>query len=128
MTESEIKRRIQLAIGRGESRVWNNPVGLGWQGKLLSHKDGVAILQGARAVRFGLAEGSPDLIGFVTLTVTPEMVGQKLAVFLGVEVKTDSGRPSVAQTNFINFLLQNGARAGIARSTADAIAIVKGKP
>lgn len=31
---------------------------------------------------------TPDLIGYTTIEITPEMVGRKIAVFTGVEVKS----------------------------------------
>ena len=44
-----------------------------------------------RFVRYGLSVGSPDLIGRRTITITPQMVGRKIAQFVGVEVKTEEG-------------------------------------
>jgi Holliday junction resolvase len=38
-------------------------------------------------VSFGLAKGSGDLIGWKTITITPDMVGKKVGVFLSIEVK-----------------------------------------
>jgi hypothetical protein len=48
-------------------RLWRNNIGLAfYQGKY---------------VQYGLAPGSGDLIGFRSVTITPEMVGQRVAVF-----------------------------------------------
>jgi hypothetical protein len=41
---------------------------------------------------FGLCKGSADLIGYRTITITPDMVGQQVAVFASIEVKTPTGR------------------------------------
>lgn len=44
-----------------------------------------------------------------------------------VEVKTDTGRPTTEQLNFINQMqTRYGCRAGIARSVEDALSIVEG--
>lgn len=49
-----------------------------------------------RFVRFGLANDSErinknlksgDLIGFIPVTITPEMVGEKIAIFASIEIK-----------------------------------------
>ena len=53
---------------------------------------------------FGLCAGSSDLIGFQSLTITTEMVGQKIAVFTAIEVKTQKGKVSPAQTKFIEMV------------------------
>ncbi len=55
-------------------------------------------------IRFGLCVGSSDLIGFQSIMVTPEMIGQKLAVFTALEVKTAKGKATPAQTKFIEMV------------------------
>lgn len=40
-----------------------------------------------RPVKYGLGEGTADYIGFKSIVVTPEMVGQRLAVFVSIEAK-----------------------------------------
>ncbi|MFN9976385.1 MAG: VRR-NUC domain-containing protein [Phycisphaerae bacterium] len=48
------------------------------------------------------------------------MVGRKLAIFAAVEVKTERGRITVDQLNFIEQVRSAGGIAGIARSPEDA--------
>jgi hypothetical protein len=84
-----------------------------------------------RLVRYGLDNTSAtrnknikssDLIGFTVVEVTPEMVGQKLAVFTAVEVKDPNWRYSskdqraVAQNNFLNWIASFGGIAFFANS------------
>ena len=38
--------------------------------------------------RFGLSPGSSDEIGYKTVKITSEMVGQKVAIFQAIEIKT----------------------------------------
>jgi hypothetical protein len=52
---------------------------------------------GRGAVRFGLCKGSSDLIGLRSLEITPELVGQRLAQFVALEVKAAQGVPSPEQ-------------------------------
>ena len=112
-TEQQIQQQIRLACSTGPARLWRNNVGR------LQDQHG-------RMVTFGLCPGSSDLIGYRTVTVTPEMVGQELAVFTAVEVKSATGRATKEQTAFIEHVRQAGGRAGIARSVAEAVAIVTG--
>lgn len=76
-------------------------------------------LPDGRWIRSGLAVGSPDLVGWVSVTVTPEMVGTRLAVFVGVEVKGAAGSLSDAQRAFLGQLDASGAVSGVARSAED---------
>lgn len=74
----------------------------------------------AAKVKYGLCVGSSDLIGWKTITIEPKHVGQKIAVFVALEVKTESGRPTKDQLNFIDVVDHSGGHAGIVRSDKDA--------
>lgn len=113
MTEQQTQQRIRLALSRGSCRLWRNNTGA------LRDANG-------QLIRFGLCQGSADLIGYTTVTVTPDMVGQRLAVFTAVEVKSQTGRPTPEQTAFLDHIRQAGGRAGIARSIEDAVRITEG--
>ena len=76
-----------------------------------------------RLVRYGLCKGSSDLIGWRSLTITPDMVGQTVAVFAAIEVK-DRGRPTPEQLHFIAQVQAAGGLAGVARTVAEAEAIL----
>ena len=78
-----------------------------------------------RLVRFGLCKGSSDLIGMKSVTITPEMVGQKVAIFTAIEVKTASGKATPEQLNFVSRVKALGGIAGIARSVEDVLAITR---
>lgn len=81
-----------------------------------------------RYVTFGLGVGSPDLVGWQSVTVTNAMVGTTLAVFVGVECKREvGGETSDRQSDYIERLRQAGARAGVARSVEDLQRIVRGE-
>lgn len=67
-----------------------------WSGvRLFRNECGTAIVKDEgkkpRYVRYGLSVGSPDLVGWRTITITSQMVGKKFAQFIGVEVKTETG-------------------------------------
>ena len=107
--ETILQQQIRLAIGtRPEARIFRNQVG-----SLPDPRTG-------RLVTFGLARGSADLIGWRTITVTPDMVGTRLAVFTSIEVKTPTGRVRPEQQAWLEVVQQAGGIAIIARSVPDA--------
>lgn len=108
--EHRIQNEIHLALGSGASRLWRNNTG--------ALKDSTG-----RLVRYGLCKGSADLIGLRTVTITPDMVGQQLAVFAAIEVK-DRGRLTPEQTAFLTMVQQAGGLAGVARSVEEARSIL----
>ena len=109
--ELAIQNAIRLGHGSGPARLWRNNTG--------ALKDA----QG-RLVRYGLCPGSSDLIGLRQVTITPDMVGQTLAVFTAIEVKSPTGRPTPAQQAFLEHIRAAGGRAGVARSIEDAERII----
>lgn len=100
-----------LACSKAGARVFRNNVG-------------VAVAPNGGVVRYGLCNGSSDLIGWQTVTVTPDMVGKKIAVFVAIETKTQKGRASTEQKNFIERVNEAGGIAGIAKSDEDALNII----
>lgn len=111
--ETDLQQRIRLALGtHPELRLFRNQVG-----QLPDPRTG-------RMVQFGLARGSADLIGWRTITITPDMVGWQVAVFTSLEVKTPTGRLTPVQRNWLHAVGQAGGIAGVARSVGDAIRIV----
>lgn len=111
--ETDLQQRIRLALGTlPEVRAFRNQVG-----SLPDPHTG-------RLVTFGLARGSADLIGWRTVTVTPDMVGRRLAVFTSIEVKTPTGRLTPQQRHWLEAVHRAGGVAGVARSVPDALRIV----
>lgn len=111
MSEQRIQQEIRLACSTGPVRLFRNNTG--------TLKD-----QHGRPVQFGLCKGSADLIGWRTITVTPEMVGQQVAVFTSIEVKTPTGRLRPEQQQWLEAVQAAGGIAGVARSVEDALQIV----
>lgn len=123
--EIGIQRRIQIDLCRdARVRLWRNNVGLAWQGHDTLLPNGDVLLRNPRRVRYGLAPGSSDLIGLIARTITPAMVGMRLAQFIALEIKTSSGKPSKDQRAWLAMASALGGVAGVARSSADALALV----
>jgi hypothetical protein len=111
MSEQQTQQEIRLALSRGDTRLWRNNTGT------LYDRQG-------RPVTFGLCKGSADLIGLRSITIGPEHLGQRLAVFAAVEVKSATGRLTPEQAAFLEQVQAMGGLAGVARSVEDAAAIL----
>ena len=110
-SEQQIQQEIRIACGTGPVHLFRNNTG--------TLRD-----QHGRPVQFGLCKGSADLVGWTTRTVTPEMVGQRIAVFTSIEVKTPTGRLRPEQQQWLDAVQAAGGIAGVARSVEDALQIV----
>lgn len=109
-SEQTIQQQIRLACSRGPVRLHRN-------------NTGVLRDQHGRPVQFGLAKGSADLIGWTTRTITPDMVGQQVAVFTSIEVKSATGRLRPDQRQWMEAVQAAGGIAGVARSVEDAMGL-----
>lgn len=123
MKESNIQKKIMIAVSK-YSRVFRNNVGTGWTGKISPTKDGGKYIKDARPLKAGLCIGSSDLIGWTEKTVTADMIGQKIAIFTALEIKTATGKATKEQLNFIRVVKESGGISGIARSEIEAVEIV----
>ena len=88
-----------ISLSKAGCTVWRNNTGV------LKDETG-------RPIRFGLCNGSSDIIGMCSD-----------GVFLAVECKTAKGRASPDQERFMSRVRARGGRAGIARCAADALTI-----
>ena len=115
MSESAVMHTIMLALSASGATIFRNNVGA------VKASDG-------RFIRFGLCPGSSDLIGFMPVTITPDMVGRKVALFLAVEAKAPGGHTDIerkaAQDRFIDAVLAAGGLAGYARTAEQALGVI----
>ena len=105
-SEQTIQQHIRIACSKGDTRLFRNNTG--------TLRD-----QHGRPVQFGLCKGSADLIGWTSRTITPEMVGQQVAIFTSIEVKTPTGRVRPEQKTWLDAVAKAGGIAAVARSVAD---------
>lgn len=128
MAEMATLKEILLQCSKGASRLFRNNSALAWGGQvqkiakrgMIHVEPGDVVVRDAHPIHCGLCNGSSDLIGWRTVHVTPAHVGQRLAQFVAVEVKSDIGRTTEAQRIFIANVERAGGLAGVARSVADA--------
>ena len=140
-SEARVSHDIRAALNAPGSgaRIHRNHCGGSWHGDGVrvtaanlpelraSLQPGDVIVRQGRWLESGLRPGSADWIGWVTVPVTPAMVGSDVAVFLSIESKRQAGgNRRAAQQQWADAVLQAGGRAGFARSAAEALAIAAG--
>lgn len=106
INETPILRRVWKAASKRGMTMFRNNVGL-------------AIYPDGSRVQYGLCPGSADLVGWRTVRITADMVGQDIAQFVGIEVKTPTGRLSKEQRNWLDRLKQAGGLVIVARGISD---------
>lgn len=122
MKETDIVRLILLQVSKlTRSILFRNNTATGWVGQSSATSDGGRYIKNARVLRAGLINGSSDLIGWTKKTITPDMVGQDVAIFTAIEVKTPRGRVSKDQLKFIENVKKAGGIAGVAKTAEDAV-------
>lgn len=107
MSESQEQAKILLALG-GTKHI-----------RAFRNNCGVARFPNGSVVKYGLAVGSADLIGWRTVTITPDMVGRQVAVFMSIECKSAKGRVREAQEAWHMAVKKAGGIAIVARSVDD---------
>ena len=104
--ETNIMNKIMLAMSKKGFLCWRNQVGI------------FKTMDGSRTVNIGV-KGSSDLMAIKPTVITPDMVGQTVAVFVAVEVKTATGRQSEAQKKWQAAVEKLGVEYILARSEDD---------
>lgn len=101
--ETAVLNRVMLRWCQGFNRIFRNNQGVAWfstDKPVRSGRD--IILRDAHAVTFGVGgDGGSDLIGWRSIIITPDMVGQRIAQFAALEIKRPGGVASKEQLNFI---------------------------
>lgn len=110
VAETNILKQVMLKASEAGMKLFRNNVGL-------------FTTDSGDKVRTGLHKGSHDLIGWTEQEITPEMVGQKVAVFTSIEIKTPKGRVSKEQQNWLEQVRRAGGITGVARSDEDVLPI-----
>lgn len=127
LKHGNLLKEILLCTGKAGARLFPNNVGFAWTGnKVKKNKhDGSITIFDPRPFRGGLCVGSLDLIGWDSVIVTQEMVGERVAIFVAIDGKVNKDKLSPEQTRFVNAVLKNGGKAGAAYSLDEAMKIIK---
>jgi hypothetical protein len=127
MAEFRFMKEVLAAFGRGSIRLFRCNAGVMWQGLTVEHTQHYLTLKNPRAVH-GWPAGSSDLIGWQSVTVTPDMVGTRVAVFVAVETKSLCGRVTPEQQRFLSAVRGAGGRAVAARTLGEVAAVLGPQP
>lgn len=112
--ERDIQAQILLALSHGPTRLLRINAGVAWQGTVIERTPQRLVLARPYAIRLA-APGVSDLLGWTE--------GGR---FVAIEVKAPRGRLTDEQSAFIELVRRSGGLAGVARSVADARAILEG--
>jgi len=104
--EKEIinRRLINLPIN---VRLFRINCGMGWTGQTAKHTADMIILKNPRPL-YAAPEGWGDLVGWTEITVTPDMIGKKIAVFTMEEAKSGKLKLSEMQKMFRDIIVRMG--------------------
>ena len=123
--ETPLLKRILIEATEWGARLFRNDTGQAYVGRLVEKYDSsdgrVVTLAGAKRIRYGLAKGSSDLIGWRPVHVTPDMVGRTLGLIVVVEAKTKNDRLSREQRNWLEQVSEAGGEAFVVRERDDGI-------
>ncbi len=133
LTEGDIMRLLQIKASALGARLFRQNTGLAWVGKVIRIareqsvrvSPGDVVIRNARPFHAGF-EGMSDLGGWVPVEITPDMVGQKIALYAQVEVKKNT-RATAEQMAWIQAVNAAGGRAGVAHDDNELASILFGK-
>ncbi len=109
-------KQAETAVGEA-NREWARLRG----GLLRRNRRGMVDLPSGGKMPIGLSEPLIlDEIGYLTITVTPELLGRRIAVLLVIEDKTDTGVLAPHQERCIQELREAGAIAGVSTGPEDS--------
>ncbi len=118
LAEIDLVKQLQIRASELGHRLWRNNSGVGWAGgqvrvsepTMVFMRPGDVLVRQARALHAGLAPGSSDLIG---LTAQGR--------FIAVECKSERGRATEGQENFLETVHRLGGLGILARVVADLV-------
>lgn len=114
MKEKNISVQIQQAASPAGHRLFVNA-----RGRFQDARSG-------NWISFGLGpNGAGDLVGWQSIVITPDMVGQRFARFASIEVKKPGEEPREDQERWRDGVNKAGGVAGVATSPDEALAILR---
>ena len=119
MTEKRLLDAIHKA--NPSAALFRNDCGTTFAGKPSKLTGNRVLIRDAKFIRYGLQPGSADLIGWTPIIITPDMVGQTVAVFTSIEAKTDNDTIKPDQVQWARSVQRDGGIAKIVRSVGDRL-------
>jgi len=129
MSEKSLIKEVELYFTKIGGRIFRNSTGMAWQGKgkpfraqmpiSVRLNPGDVVLRAASPIKYGLAVGSADQIGWLSVKITQEMVGQTVAKFASVESKYNDTPTTIEQKNWCEVINKSGGFARVIHSIED---------
>lgn len=112
--EKSVIARVLSTLDPDTERLFRINAGTGWIGRIVKRGPTSMILADPRPLKAG-PEGWPDLFGWQTIEITPDMIGQRIAVARGVEVKAGGSERDLRphQQRFADLLRMMGGQLNI---------------
>lgn len=135
--ENETQKQIWARLSRLGGRFFRINTGRAWLSSLgpkgcVKTPQGMLIKQ-SRSIALGFSTasgesvtGTLDLNGYITMEITPEMVGRKVAIYSAFDAKrSEGGKKTKEQQETIDRITAAGGIAGFANSPDEAEQVVK---
>ena len=118
MTEKEIGNEVI----KENPMLFRNDCGVGFvggkrfqvpfSGQFYAEQGDIVVINPKR-ISYGLYPGSGDFIGWETIIITEEMIGNKIAIFKSIEIKTARDRMKENQINWFRAVKRDGGIAEV---------------
>lgn len=125
MAESPLYGQIMREFSTGPTRIFRQQSAMAWAGKVVNRTATTVTLANPYALRIG-TPGMADLGGCTSVIITPEMIGQRIAIDVQIECKSIAKYATPDQRSYLQTMQALGVRCGIARSVEDARRIILG--
>ncbi|MCK4815595.1 VRR-NUC domain-containing protein [bacterium] len=89
-------------------------------------KKGTRLTIGGSTITYGLFPGSADRVGWDETVITADMVGQTIAMFTSIEIKTENDKLSDKQRRWNRAVRRSGGIAEVWHAIGDVIERLKG--
>jgi len=134
MSEKNVQNETKLLVGGDKNtRIFRNNVGMAYTGKLVkSPSSNKYLLLDPKPIKFGLANGSADLIGIRKIQITDDMVDEYVGIFVAIEEKKPEWNENKKltkheseQKNFLDMIKKFGGIAFFSTSAKAALRKIK---
>lgn len=123
LTENDIANKILEKY----PMTFRNDNGMGYVGgKKCRNDKGQIIIINPKIIKYGLFPGSSDRIGWTTIKITKEMVGQDIAIFTSIEIKTEGDRLSKEQKRWNKIVRKAGGISEVWKANGYDLIMLEG--
>jgi hypothetical protein len=123
MSEAQLIADVLITLSNGPARLYRLNAGVAWAGSIIERTARRLVLLDYHPVRLA-PEGFSDIDGWLTRTITPDMVGTQIAQWVSIETKFGRNKATPVQRSFIDMVKTAGGLSGVAYSVDDARKII----